>query len=90
MPENPNHTIIMVGPGTGMAPFRGFWHERQFLQDQTKAKDLGKITLYLAVVHDKWFYINVDSIKCKKRNLRAKGVYGVQAKSIIVTFYHSI
>lgn len=44
LPAQPQTPVIMIGPGTGLAPFRGFIQERNFQREQ--GKPIGETILY--------------------------------------------
>jgi hypothetical protein len=45
MPVETKAPMILVGPGTGIAPFRGFWHHRYAQMRLEQRTDLSLIYL---------------------------------------------
>ena len=73
LPEDPSKPIIMVGPGTGIAPFRGFLQQRDRLQRSGTA--LGQALLFFGCRHPDHDYLYRDELADYDR----RGVVSVYA-----------
>jgi cytochrome P450/NADPH-cytochrome P450 reductase len=68
LPDDSSVPIIMIGPGTGLAPFRGFLQERAARKEKGAA--LGPAMLFFGCRHPDQDYLYADELKA----LAASGI----------------
>lgn len=61
VPEDPTVPLVMVGLGTGMAPFRAFIQQRKAARDE--GQEVGKMLLYFGARYEKTEYLYGDEIE---------------------------
>ncbi|XP_037385505.1 methionine synthase reductase isoform X2 [Talpa occidentalis] len=63
LPDDPSVPIVMVGPGTGVAPFIGFLQHREKLQEQHPDGHFGATWLFFGCRHKDRDYLFRDELR---------------------------
>ncbi|KAM5259890.1 methionine synthase reductase isoform 1-T2 [Hipposideros larvatus] len=70
LPDDPSAPVIMVGPGTGIAPFMGFLQHREKLQEQHPDRHFGAMWLFFGCRHRDRDYLFREEL----RHFHTRGV----------------
>uniref|UniRef100_A0A8C9MN93 Methionine synthase reductase n=1 Tax=Serinus canaria TaxID=9135 RepID=A0A8C9MN93_SERCA len=68
LPADPSVPFIMVGPGTGIAPFIGFLQHRQKLREEHTDWEFGETWLFFGCRHQDRDYLFKDELQCFLKN----------------------
>ncbi|XP_036063258.1 methionine synthase reductase [Onychomys torridus] len=63
LPDDPSAPVIMVGPGTGVAPFIGFLQHREKLQEQHPDGNFGAMWLFFGCRHKDRDYLFREELR---------------------------
>ncbi|KAF7665570.1 hypothetical protein LDENG_00138290 [Lucifuga dentata] len=66
LPFKATNPVIMIGPGTGIAPFMGFIQERGWLKEQ--GKEVGATVLYFGCRHKNDDYLYQEELEEAEKN----------------------
>ena len=70
LPKDQSKDIIMIGPGTGIAPFRSFIEERKFLKD--KGHNVGRNWLFFGDQKHAFDYLYGEELEQYKQDMGLK------------------
>ncbi|XP_009875666.1 PREDICTED: methionine synthase reductase-like, partial [Apaloderma vittatum] len=68
LPADPSVPFMMVGPGTGIAPFIGFLQHRQKLREENADWEFGETWLFFGCRHQDRDYLFKDELRCFLEN----------------------
>jgi NADPH-ferrihemoprotein reductase len=75
LPTDSSKPVIMVGPGAGIAPFKGFVDEKAYLMETGGENTYGELTLYFGCKGNKWDNLYKEELAQHQANGILKDYY---------------